>query len=69
MFFYIVLTSIGNTRKYQQFDIYIYQCDSWICIFVQNSPLMENIYFDLIYTCASLTAYPSVEAYEGQTNI
>ena len=36
MFFYIVLTSIyttsglwstGNTRKYQQIDVYIYQCD------------------------------------------
>ena len=41
MFFYIVLTPIsttfglcstGNTRKYQQIDIYIYQCDvgKWV---------------------------------------
>ena len=37
MFFYIVLTPIsttsglrstGNTRKYQQIDVYIYQCES-----------------------------------------
>ena len=36
MFFYIVLTPIyttsglwstGNTRKYHQIDVYIYQCD------------------------------------------
>ena len=41
MFFYIVLTAIsttsglwstGNTRKYHQLDVYIYQCDScYIC--------------------------------------
>ena len=38
MFFYIVLTPIsttsglrstGNTRKYHQIDVYIYQCDTW----------------------------------------
>ena len=38
MFFYIVFTPIlktsgqwstGNTRKYQQIDVYIYQCEYW----------------------------------------
>ena len=38
MFFYIVFTPIsttsglwnaGNTRKYQQIDVYIYQCVPW----------------------------------------
>ena len=39
MFFYIVLTPIsttsglwntGNTRKYHQIDVYIYQCEYWV---------------------------------------
>ena len=42
MFFYIVLTPIsttsglgstGNTRKYQQIDVYIYQCE---CCALEN---------------------------------
>ena len=49
MFFYIVLTPIsttsgiwstGNTRKYQQVDVYIYQCD--------NSPTFFKISLNLI---------------------
>ena len=43
MFFYLVLTPIstysgiwstGNTRKYQQIDIYIYQCETRALVFV-----------------------------------
>ena len=43
MFFYIVLTPIsttsglwssGNTRKYHQIDVYIYQCE--LCPFVEK---------------------------------
>ena len=50
MFFYIVLTPIsttfglrstGNTRKYQQIDVYIYQCEC-VHIFLVNLGIISQ---------------------------
>ena len=56
MFFYIALTSISttsglwstdNTRKYQQIDVYIYQCGFSFCFLVINLLILQksNGYF------------------------
>ena len=57
MFIYIVLTPIsttsglwntGNTRKYQQIDVYIYQCGDYQIYFIECSGKKSSIFQEYV---------------------